>query len=167
MAKAIFISRQDLVNKTSLGGNVDHDKIMQYIDIAQETHILSYLGTDLYDKISQDITSSSLTGNYETLVNTYIKPMLIHYAMADALPFLAITVANGGIFKHSSENSQTVSEDEVNRLVHREEELAKVYTERYLRFMSNNASTMFPEYYTNSGADIHPYKNENYTRWVL
>jgi len=100
MAKALFISRNDLVNKTSLGGNVDADKFLQFVEFAQETHIQNYLGTDLYNKIASDIAASTLSGVYQTLVTNYVKPMLIHYAMAEYLPIASFTIGNGGVFKH-------------------------------------------------------------------
>ena len=83
MATALFIKRADLVKNTALSGNVDTDKFIQFIKLAQEIHIQNYLGTDLYDKISSDISSSSLSGDYLTLVNDYIQPMLIHFAMSE------------------------------------------------------------------------------------
>jgi len=54
MAKALFIKRSDLVKNTSLNSNVDTDKFIQFIDLAQEIHIQNYLGTDLYNKISAE-----------------------------------------------------------------------------------------------------------------
>ena len=98
MATALFIKRADLVKNTALNGSVDTDKFIQFIHIAQEIHVRNYMGTDLYDKISQDIIAGDLTGDYLALVNDYIQPMLIHYAMAEYLPFAAYTIANGGVY---------------------------------------------------------------------
>ena len=50
MAQAIFITREDLTKSTSLNGNVDVDKFVQYIKISQDIHIQNYLGTDLFEK---------------------------------------------------------------------------------------------------------------------
>jgi hypothetical protein len=55
MATALFITRNDLVKNSILNGNVDTDKFIQFIKIAQQMHIQNYLGTKLYDKISDDI----------------------------------------------------------------------------------------------------------------
>ena len=79
MAEAIFITTADLKKFTSMNGNVDADKFIQYIKIAQDIYLQSTLGTDLFNKINNDIVASTLTGNYATLVSTYIKPMLIHW----------------------------------------------------------------------------------------
>ena len=51
MAEALLITRSDLVRFTTVNGNVDTDKFIQYIKIAQDIHIQNYLGTDLLYKI--------------------------------------------------------------------------------------------------------------------
>lgn len=165
--KALFISRNDIVKKTILGGNVDADKFLPFVEIAQETHILNYLGTDLYEKISADIVASTLIGDYLTLVNSYVKPMLIHFAMVDYLGFASYTIGNGGIYKHQSENSQAINKDEVDAIASKSRQIAKSYAERFVDYMQYNASTKFPEYYTNSNDDVDPLKNENFSPWVL
>ena len=55
MATALFIKREDIVRNTIIDGNVDIDKYIQFIKIAQEIHVRNYLGSDLYNKISADI----------------------------------------------------------------------------------------------------------------
>jgi hypothetical protein len=166
MAVALFIKREDLVRNSILDGNVDTDKFIQYIKIAQEIHIRNYLGTDLYNKISADIIAGTLSGDYLELTNTYIQPMLIHYAMVDYLPFAAYQVKNGGVFKHRSENGDAATKEEVDYLVQRERDIAEYYTRRFIDYMSFNQES-FPEYYTNSNDDIHPDTNATFNGWVL
>ena len=167
MPTALFIKRSDLVKNTALSGNVDTDKFIQFIKIAQEIHVRSYLGSDLYDKIAQHIIDDDLAGDYLNLVNDYIQPMLIHYAMAEYLPFAAYTIANGGVYKHGSENSENASKEEIDSLIARERDYAEYYTTRFVDYMSFNASSKFPEYYTNNNEDIYPDKETNYNGWVL
>ena len=62
MAKALFISRTDLVKNSVIDGNTDTDSFIQFIKIAQEIHIQNYLGTKLYNRISSDIIADTLTG---------------------------------------------------------------------------------------------------------
>ena len=162
----LFITREQLVKNTIIDGNVDTDKFIQFIKIAQEIHIQNYLGTQLYLKISNDIDNNTLTGDYLKLVTDYIQPMLIHYAMVDYLPFAAYQVKNGGVFKHRSENSETPSKDEVDFLVQRYRDFAEYYTRRFVDYMCFD-STKFPEYNDNQDADIRPDQDTNVSRWVL
>ena len=166
--KALFISVTDLKKKSIIDGNVDSDKIVQYIEIAQDIHIRNYLGTDLYNKIQDDIEASSLTGDYLTLVTDYVKPMLVHWAMVEYLPFAAYSIANKGVFKHSSENASNVEKEEIDFLIEKERNVAQYYTDRFVDYMSFNASSKFPEYYTNSNDDVYPDKDANsFSGWVL
>ena len=167
MAIALFITREDLVRNTALGGNVDTDKFVQFIKIAQQIHIQNFLGTQLYNKISADILASTLTGDYLDLVNDYVQPMLIHYAMVEYLPWAAYTIANKGIYKHGSENAQNVDKEEVDFLVGKEQKIADYYNRRFLDYMSFNAASKFPEYYTTSNDDVWPEKDSYFSSWVL
>ena len=166
MATALFISRTDLVKNTIIDGNVDTDKFIQFIKIAQEIHITNYLGSKLYDKISADIVANTLTGDYLTLVSDFIQPMLIHFAMVEYLPFASFQIKNGGVFKHSSESSESVSKSEIEFLIQKQRDFSEYYTRRFVDYICFN-STKFPEYLNNSGSDIDPDKDVNPTNWVL
>jgi len=167
MAVALFISRTDLVKNTIVNGNVDTDKFIQFIKIAQQMHIQNYLGTKLYDKISNDIIAGTLAGNYLTLVNDYIQPMLIHFAMVDYIYFAAYEVKNNGLLKHRSENSETPSKDEIDFLAQKHRGYAEFYTRRFIDYMAFNAPTLYPEYNENVNDDMHPDRDANFTGWVL
>jgi len=167
MAKALFIKRSDFVKNSILDGNVDTDKFIQFIDLAQEIHIQNYLGTDLFEAIQAKIIGSTFAGHYLSLVNEYIQPMLIHFAMAEYLPFAAYTIANGGVYKHSSENSTQPQKEEIDSLISKERDYAEYYTTRFIDYMSFNASGRFPEYYSNNNEDIYPDKDSLYQGWVL
>lgn len=166
MATALFIRRQDLVKNTAISGSVDTDKFIHFIKLAQEIHVRNFMGTDLYNKISNDIVADSLSGDYLTLVNDYIQPMLIHYAMAEYLPFSAYTIANGGVYKHTSENSLNAEKQEIDSLIAKERDYAEYYTNRFIDYMSFNNSS-FPEYNSNTNDDIYPDKDVTYQGWVL
>lgn len=170
MAKAIFITNKDLVRNTIVDGNVDINKFIQFIKLAQDIHIQNYLGSDLYDKISALILDGTLnpTDNpdYVILVDEYIKPMLIHFAMVDYIPFASYQIANGGVFKHVSENSESASKEEVDYLIDRHRSFAEFYTRRFIDFMIYNQNK-YPEYNTNSEDDMYPDRDANFAGWVL
>lgn len=166
MATALFITPKDLKQNSLIDGNVDTDKFIQFIKIAQQIHLQNYLGTSLYDKISQDIIDQNLTGNYLTLVRDYLKDMLIHFAMVDYLPFAAYQVANGGVYKHTSENSESVTKEEVDTLIEKHRTFAQFYTRRFIDYMTFNQS-LYPEYNAASNEDMYPDKEANFTGWVL
>jgi len=166
MAQALFITRNDLVKYTAVNGNVDTDKFIQFIKISQDIHIQNYLGTDLFNKIGADIIAGTLAGDYLSLVNDYIKPMVIHWAMVEYLPFASYSIANKGVFKHSSENSSNVEKNEIDFLIEKSRNLAQYYTDRFITYMSFNNDS-FPEYNSNSNSDVYPDKDASFEGWVL
>lgn len=166
MATALLITSNDLRRNSIIDGNVDTDKFIQFVKIAQQMHIQNYLGTKLYDKITDDVVNNNLSGDYLTLVNEYIKPMLIHFAMVDYLPFSAYQLSNGGIYKHSSENSESATKEEVDYLVDKHRGFAQFYTRRFIDFMSFN-NNKYPEYNQNQNDDMYPDKDANFKGWVL
>lgn len=166
MAQALFISRDDIIKFTVLNGNLDTDKFIQFIKIAQDIHIQNYLGTRLFNRLNDDIVNDDLTQPYSDLLSVYIKPMLIHWAMVEFLPYAAYTVANKGVFKHSSENSSNVEKNEIDFLIAKERDVAQSYTNRFIDFMCFNQVT-FPEYNANSNADVFPDKDANFTGWII
>lgn len=167
MATTLFITPIDLKSNTILNGNVDTDLFIQFIKIAQQMHVQNYLGTQLYNSITQKITENDLSGDYLDLVTDYIQPMLIHYAMVDYLPFANYQIRNGGVFKHRSDNSESTSKDELDILVQKHRTFADFYTKRFVDYMSIYASQKFPEYWTNSNADMFPDQKPNPVSWVL
>ena len=116
MATALLITRDDIVRFTQMNGNLDTDTFIQYIKISQDIEIQEMLGTDLLKKIQADIVASNLVDPYLSLLNDYIKDCLIHFAYARYLPNGAYTISNKGIYKHNSENSDTVSKEEIDYL---------------------------------------------------
>ena len=152
---------------TSANGNIDTDKLLPYVDMAQSIEVQRLLGTKLYDKLKTDITGGTLTGNYLTLVDTYIKPILIHYAMMYALPYLSVTISNGGVYRNNPENATALNSDEINTLVEKERDAAQYFAQRMIDFLNFNAGSQFPEYYTNSNEDISPDYEDNFGGWVM
>jgi hypothetical protein len=166
MAQALLITQADIKALTSLNGNVDTDKIMPYIKIAQDIHLTRLLGSVLIKKIQADIIGNTLTGNYQTLVVDYCKPVLIHYTMSEFLPFMAYSLSNKGVYKHTAESSESVQKNEVDYLAEKERTHAQYYAQRLTDYLCHNSS-LFPEYTTYTPDGVSSTSN-NYTGgWVI
>ena len=159
----LFITTTDLKQFTIVDGNLDNDKFIQFIDIAQNVHIQAILGTDLYEKLQSDIEGASLTGDYQTLVETYIKPALVYYAFWEYLPFASYTISNKGIFKHTSESAVVASSDEVSDMRESAKKTANYYATRLIDYLCLKD---FPEYTTNTEGDVYP-DSPNFSNWYL
>jgi hypothetical protein len=164
--KALFITLEELKRKSIIDGNVDTDKLIQFVEVAQDTVIQNYLGTKLYDTLQAGVINNNLSANNATLVNTYIKPMLIWYTQATYLPYAAYQISNGGIYKHNSENATSVSESEITKLTRHATETADFYAKRFLDYM-NDKSELYPDYIGSQDGGMYPFRDVNFTGWVL
>ena len=171
MAKALFITSKDIKRYSILSGNVDPDKFIYMIEIAQDTEIQNFLGTKLLEKLQDLILAGTIdlaaNAAYKTLLETYVKPMTIYWALVCYMPFAAYQVGAKGIFKGQSENALTVDKNEVDYLVERYRDIAQFYTNNFTDFMIYNQTT-YPEYNSNSEDDIYPdTSNADFGGWVL
>ena len=162
----VFVNPEDVKRSSFINGNLDVDNLMPFILIAQQMHVQNFLGSSLYNRISNDISNGTLTGDYLNLVNDYIQPMCIAFAMVDYIPFSGFSIKNGGIFKHTSENAEIPDKEDINFLTQRYINVADFYTRRFIDYMSFNASTKFPEYYNNVNDDMYPDKSANFVSFV-
>ena len=168
MATVLFINRTDLVRNSIIDGNVDSDKYLQFIKLAQEVHIQNYLGTQMYDSLTVAIPNIDLPANarWKTLLDDYVVPMLIWFSQVEYIPFASYQLRNGGMMKHRSENADTVSKEEVDFLVEKARTNAEWYSRRFIDFMSFNETT-YPEYTSNVNNDIYPSYDATFNGWVL
>jgi len=162
MSQALFVSANRLKRDTAIGGSVDDDLIRPYVYMAQQRWILPVLGTKLYDKISDDIDAGTITGVYETLLNEYIIPSTVQYSFVQLVPFLRLRFVNNAVVVMNSEQSSAATYDDLKPLMDQALDMATFYRERLIDYICNNSAS-FPEYNTNTGADLNPTQN-NYTQ---
>jgi hypothetical protein len=159
MATALLITREDLVQITVVGGNVDSDKYLQNIKFAQDAKLRNIIGDDLLDKLEADVIAGSLTGDYLTFVNKYVKNYLTYAAASDYIITAAYDVTNGGVNRYSPDNGTQATVEEINLLTEKTEDKANHYGQAMIKYLDKNKS-LFPEY-TGSSTD------SNFNGWQL
>ena len=168
MATQLFINRTDLVRNSILDANISTDKFIQFVKIAQEIDVQQIMGTDLYNGLSAAMPNIEDSSNvrWKTILDDCIVPMLIWYAQSNYYPFAAYQVKQGGVFKHTSENSVSVYKNEIDFLVEKARTNAEWYSRRFIDFMSFNQA-IYPEYTSNTNDDIYPSYDSTFNGWVL
>ena len=156
----LFISTTRIKKDTALGGSCDDNLLLPYILMAQDRYILPVLGTDLYDKLISDIQGSSLTGDYLTLLQTYIQPALVQFSFSVVLPFLRLRFVNNSVVTMDSEQGSSVSHEDLKPLISASMDQGEFLRERLIDYIQNNTSS-FSEYSSNTGADLTP-TTQNY-----
>jgi hypothetical protein len=163
--KALLIGRKELVRYTPLSGNIDTDKIIQYIEIAQDIHLQELLGTDLLEKLQADIIASSLSGRYAEVAEL-CKPVLSHYSFMEFLPFAQYIIGNKGLFKHTSENATEASSNEVVAMKEKSRDTAQFYAKRLIDYLCAHSNEL-PEYLSNTDEDVNPRRSRPFGGWQI
>jgi hypothetical protein len=165
MSYVLLISEQKLKDSTAINLNVDVNILLPYVLQAQTLYIEPKLGTQLYEHIKGLIQAGTIgdAGNaaYKTLLDDYISFVLVNYSFYHAIPYLRFKVENGNIYSKTSETGTALSTEEAQSLREEISNTAQYYTERLIEYIRNNIGD-FPEYSTNSGADVNPDKNAYY-----
>jgi len=166
MSKAILISREDLVRHTPISGNLDFDKVIQYIEIAQDIHIHELLGSRLYNELMSQILSDTLTVDNEYLIQTHIRPTLSQYSFLEFLPFSQYSIGNKGVFKHSSESATSLSQTDMNIMTEATRDTAQHYAKRLVDYIKAYPSK-YPSYFTNNRDEVRPVRKVDFGGWYL
>ena len=142
MATVLFINRTDLARNSIMDGNVDTNKFIQFIKIAQEIDVQQILGTQMYKGLSNAIPNieDPVNARWKTILDDYVVPMLIWYAQSNYYPFAAYQIKNGGVFKHTSENAQSVDKNEIDFLVEKARTNAEWYSRRFICLLYTSPS---------------------------
>ena len=152
----LYISSTRLKKDSAIGGSVYDNLIMPYILLAQDMNILPILGTDLDAKLKSDIQGGSLTGAYKTLVETYIQPALVQFAFVSLVPYLRLRFVNNAVVvMGATDQSSSASYEDLEPLMNTATDAAEFYRQRCIDYLRNNSSS-FPEYTSNTGADLDP-----------
>ena len=155
----LYISSTRLKKDTALGGSVDDNLIMPYILLAQDMNILPILGTDLDAKLKTEIQAGTLANQYKTLVETYLQPALVQFAFSTLAPYLRLRFSNNSVvIMGATEQSSSATYDDIKPLMDTATDAAEFYRQRMIDYLRNNSSS-FPEYTSNTGADLNPTTN--------
>ena len=152
MGRVLLTSTYRLKKQTPIQQNVDDDLLNPYIFKAQETHIQQILGTNLYNRIMNDVVANSLAGPYLTLLNDYITPCLIEYTFYEVLPFISLKITNKSIGRGNADYMAEGDLSDLKYLRQTVRDLAEFYGTRIIGYL-RQYSNQFPEYTTNSGLD--------------
>ncbi len=162
----ILLINEELLKKyTPLTDAVDPNLIRPCIYVAQDMYLQNFLGTNLTNKLKDDVANGTLENQYETLLNEYVIKLLIWWVMVELYPSLLYKHDNGNLVSRQSEDTTPVTKGEMESLKEKARDNARFYTKRmvdYLRFNTN----LFPEYTNNTDnnifPDMNPYGKSNF-----
>lgn len=145
MNSTLLISEAKLREFTDLNNNVDSKLITSSVIVAQDIVIQRLLGTKLYQKLMTEVDAGTISGNYKTLLDNFVQPVLLWAAYYEILEAIYIRPRNNGLLKPTGgENSVDVD----TTLYDRKRESAKnryqYYSETLAKYLIDFQSN-FPE----------------------
>lgn len=148
MRDILFISAENIYDRSPVHKNIDSKMIIPEIKAMQEMYILPVLGTALYERLQDGIDNSNLTADEITLLKDYIRDPLIHYTISELAETLSYQVWNKGLTRKSTENSEAVSAAEIDDYSAKYKNRAEWYLERLIRYLIEEAGggNKFQEY---------------------
>jgi len=142
----LLVSEQRLKQWTSLDNNTRDEEITPSILDAQNVYIQQTLGTPLFNYIKEGIINTTLNADEITLLNEYIAPSLMQYALYLILPNIKYKIVEKGILNGTSEETGATSLDELKYLRQSTLDLAQFYDARLREFLCDVDPGMFPLY---------------------
>jgi len=150
MTTTFIISEEKLRFFTDLNDSVDSSLIKNAVREAQDISLQRIIGTPLYKSILNKIDTSTLTGNYQTLVDDYIQDFLLYAAYYEALEAIYIRPRNNGLLTPTGgENSIETDRSLFN--VKRQNALNKMefYADKLSAYLAEEQN-LFPELNTSN-----------------
>ena len=102
-------------------------------------------GDKLVDKIYSDISGSTLTGNYQYLVDNYLVDVVTYATLYYSITSLLSKLSNRGIQQEFSENSSAGDLSVYRTLKSEYKDLMEYFSQRANKWVFKNRN-LFPEY---------------------
>lgn len=150
-----LISEELLKLHSPLSKNVDVDKVIPFLTISQPYYIEPILGEALTSELKLQIETDTLTEENKALV-LKIAPALSNWTTYLALRSLAYSITEKSITKEHSENSESLSERELDEMILYVKNLAEMATELLIRYLCNCTLT-YPLWRANEDCDCQKY----------
>jgi hypothetical protein len=141
VAEVLLISEEKLKAYTTLNENLSPQILIPYVLQSQDTYLVNWIGSSFYKELKDQVRTNTVSVANAYILDEYIGPMLVQYAMASAIPFIKYRFVNKGILSPKSETADSIELEEVKYLVAEVKNYAQQYAfllQRYLYFHSND-----------------------------
>lgn len=130
-----YIINEELLKLYSnISRNVGVDKVIPYLNLSQPFYIVPILGQPLFDELVGQINTDTLTEVNKALILKIAPPLSLwtDYLAVRSLPF---TITQKGITKEKSENSESISKDELGYYLEGIKESAEMATKLLVEYL--------------------------------
>lgn len=133
----ILMDEAYLKEYSLLPTNYSIDEIWNFIPIAEQLHIVPLIGQDMYNELLDQVEKNEVTPENASLL-LQIYPFEGLAIMEVAMPYIAFHITETGITKGKSENSESVSTNDINYITNYVRSQMKPYKEKLEKFIHSN-----------------------------
>lgn len=137
-----LMNKEYLKEYSLLPINFNTDEIWNFIPLAEQLHIVPIIGQEMYNELLDQVENNEVTPENASLL-LQIYPFEGLAIMEVSMPYIAFHVSEVGITKGSSENSDSVTTNDINYLTNYVRSQMVPYKERLIEFISQN-SELYP-----------------------
>jgi hypothetical protein len=155
ISSSLLISECYVKDNGPVVGAFDFQYLIPFVKIAQDIDVSEIVGERLLNRIYEGVANSDLNPDEVILLESYIQPVVLHYAMYRGMNHLVFKVDNSGLTKRNSDSGTSADLNESSFLAEQEKTIAESYGRRLADYLDNNGS-LYPEYKTESEGEIKP-----------
>jgi hypothetical protein len=164
--EVLLIDDVYLKSQTEVNDSVDQTFIFPVIVSTQDTYLEYVLGTRLFNKLREDYGNGTISGNYVTLHDQYIRKCLLWAVMVELYPRLTYKVDNSSLVQRTSEDTATIDDQRLKDTISRAIKLRNDYERKLINYLCANSS-FFPEYTSNVFPEICPKRVQGFSNLVF
>jgi hypothetical protein len=149
---ALMCSEQRLKSFTSINENVSPSDLVPWIKVVQDNVIQYQIGSTFYFEIMGEILSGTVTPQNQFLLDNYLSYAVLHYALEKLLPWAKYKIYNKSVLSPNSENSDSITLDELKFLQTEARNTAQVYISNCISWIQNHPGD-YPTYFSQNPLD--------------
>ena len=132
---ALLVSEEKLKAFTSINQNVSPADLIPYILQSQDIVLQNYIGATYYMELKNQVVAGTVSSDNQFLLDNYIGNALCNWGLFYALPFLKYKIFNKSVVSPTSENSDSITLEELKFLMEQVRSAGETYIKRMIEWM--------------------------------
>ena len=167
MSKVYLISDEILKSETIINDNTGSEYIRPAIETSQDIYLQQLIGTELLDRLYNDVENNTLTEDYKILIDDYITNFLKYKVLSEIVIPLSYKYRNVGVVQTNGNNIASTTLRDAQLVQNHYEIRATFYANRMTAYLNANANK-YPEYKsTRDCSDMCANSDSYKTNWVF
>ena len=132
---ALLVSEEKLKAFTSINQNVSPADLIPYILQSQDIVLQNYIGATYYIELKNQVVAGTVSSDNQFLLDNYIGNALCNWGLFYAFPFLKYKLMNKSVVSPTSENSDSITLEELKFLMEQVRSAGETYMKRMIEWM--------------------------------